>query len=183
MLAMMTVDDAPASTAKSGEERDEAGPGSVSGHTETINRPRGDLYAFWRDFSNLPRIMENVVSVTKIDDRRSHWIIAGPTGNLEWDAEIVADEPGRLIEWRSVDGADIAHSGRIDFRDAPPGRGSWVTATIAYQPPAGFIGKAAAKITQKEPAIQARRDLRRFKQYCETGEIATTTPPNPEPKA
>jgi uncharacterized membrane protein len=180
---MTTLDDAPAHTAKSDERRAQAGAGSVAGHTETINRPRGQLYAFWRDFANLPRVMENVVSVAAIDDKRSHWVVSGPTGTLEWDAEITADEPDRLIEWRSAEGADIEHSGRIEFRDAPPGRGSWVTATIAYRPPAGFIGKAAAKLTQKEPAIQARRDLRRFKQYCETGEIATTTPPNPEPKA
>jgi len=180
---MTLTDDAPARVSKSSDVRAEVGKGSVSCHTETINRPRSELYAFWRDFSNLPRVMENVSAVTRIDDRRSHWVVAGPTGPLEWDAEIVEDEPDRLIAWRSVEGADIDHSGRIEFRDAPPGRGSWVTATIAYEPPAGFIGKAVAKVSQKEPAIQTRRDLRRFKQYCETGEIATSTPPNPEPKA
>ena len=34
-------------------------------------------------------------------------------------------------------------------------------------------GKVIAKMFQREPAIQARRDLRRFKQLMETGEIAT----------
>jgi uncharacterized membrane protein len=33
--------------------------------------------------------------------------------------------------------------------------------------------QAIAKMFQREPAIQARRDLRRFKQLMETGEIAT----------
>lgn len=180
---MTRTDDAPAHVAKSDDVRAAVGEGSVTGHTETINRPRKELYAFWRNFSNLAGLMENVVSVTEIDGKRSHWVVAGPTGNLEWDAEITEDEPDRLIAWRSVKGADVEHSGRVEFRDAPPGRGSWVTATIAYKPPAGFIGKAVAKVTQKEPAIQARRDLRRFKQYCETGEIATSTPPNPQPKS
>lgn len=36
-----------------------------------------------------------------------------------------------------------------------------------------MIGKVIAKLFQREPAIQARRDLRRFKQLMETGEIAT----------
>jgi uncharacterized membrane protein len=36
-----------------------------------------------------------------------------------------------------------------------------------------MIGKLIAKMFQREPAIQARRDLRRFKQLMETGEIAT----------
>jgi uncharacterized membrane protein len=49
-----------------------------------------------------------------------------------------------------------------------------VTATIAYDPPAGAVGKWIAKLFQREPKIQARRDLRRFKQFMETGEIATS---------
>lgn len=175
------TNDAPAYVAKDSDVRAALGPGSVLGHTETINRPRSEVYAFWRDFANLQRVMENVTAVQVIDGTHSHWAVSGPGGDYEWDAVIVADEPDRLIEWESAEGADVAHRGRIEFRDAPAGRGCWVTAAIAYQPPAGFIGKAVAKLTQKEPNIQARRDLRRLKQYLETGEIATTTPPNSVP--
>lgn len=77
----------------------------------------------------------------------------------------------------------MPNSGWVSFADAAPGRGTVVTAVIAYSPPAGVIGKLVAKVTQKEPAIEARRDLRRFKQLMEAGEIATTTPPNREPKS
>jgi len=144
------------------------------GRTVTINRPRHELYAFWRDFGNLPRIMENIESVTEVDERRSHWVVRAPAGQtVEWDSVIVEDIPDELISWQSDAGADITNSGRIDFRDAPGGRGTWVTATIAYDPPAGGVGKLVAKLFQREPKIQARRDLRRFKQYMETGEIAT----------
>lgn len=144
------------------------------GQTVTINRPRHELYSFWRDFGNLPRIMENIESVTEVDERRSHWVVRAPAGQtVEWDSVIVEDVPDELISWQSDAGADIANSGRIDFRDAPGGRGTWVTATIAYDPPAGGVGKLVAKLFQREPKIQARRDLRRFKQFMETGEIAT----------
>jgi len=145
------------------------------GRTVTINRPRHELYAFWRDFGNLPRIMENIESVTEIDERRSHWVVRAPAGQtVEWDSVIVEDIPDELISWQSDAGADITNGGRIDFRDAPGGRGTWVTATIAYDPPAGGVGKLVAKLFQREPKIQARRDLRRFKQFMETGEIATS---------
>lgn len=180
---MTALDDAPPRVSKSSERQAEAGEGSVSGHTETINRSPREVYDFWRDFSNLARVMENVEAVTVLDDTRSHWVVAGPNGRLEWDAVITEDEPGRRIAWRSAEGADVEHTGRVEFRDAPPGRGSWVTAVIAYQPPAGIIGKAVAKLSQREPSIQTRRDLRRLKQFLETGEIATTTPPNPEPQS
>jgi uncharacterized membrane protein len=143
--------------------------------TVTISRPRHELYAFWRDFGNLAQVMENIESVTVLDERRSHWVVRAPAGQtVEWDSVIVEDVPDELISWQSDAGADITNSGRIDFRDAPGGRGTLVTATIAYDPPAGAVGKLVAKLFQREPKIQARRDLRRFKQFMETGEIATS---------
>ena len=45
---------------------------------------------------------------------------------------------------------------------------------IAYDPPAGFVGQLLAKLFGREPRIQARRDLHRFKQLMETGEVATS---------
>ena len=78
----------------------------------------------------------------------------------------------RYIAWASQPGADVDNSGRVDFRDAGA-RGTVVTATILYDPPGGLVGKLIAKMFQREPAIQARRDLRRFKQLMETGEIST----------
>jgi uncharacterized membrane protein len=145
------------------------------GRTVTINRSRHELYAFWRDFGNLPRILENIESVTELDERRSHWVVRAPAGTtVEWDSVIVEDIQDELLSWQSDDGADVTNSGRIDFRDAPGGRGTLVTATIAYDPPAGAVGKLVAKLFQREPKIQARRDLRRFKQFMETGEIATS---------
>lgn len=91
-----------------------------------------------------------------------------------WDSIIVDDIPGELIGWKSAEGADIANSSHVEFRDAQAGRGTEVTATILYDPPAGALGKIVAKLFQKEPKIQSRRDLRRFKQLMETGEISTS---------
>jgi uncharacterized membrane protein len=147
----------------------------VVGRAVTINRPRHELYSFWRDFGNLARILENIESVTELDERRSHWVVRAPAGTtVEWDSVIVEDIADELISWQSDAGADITHSGRVDFRDAPGGRGTVVTVTIAYDPPAGAVGRLVAKLFQREPKVQARRDLRRFKQFMETGEIATS---------
>lgn len=147
---------------------------TLVGRTVTINKPRAELYAYWRDFSKLPSFMDNVEQVELLDDRRSRWVVRAPgEGTVEWIAAITEEKEGEYIAWASEAGADVPNSGRIDFRDASGGRGTVVTATILYDPPAGVIGKAIAKLFQREPAIQARRDLRRFKQLMETGEIAT----------
>jgi len=159
-------DDAPATTAKAGSD--------ATAKTVTINRPRQEIYEFWRNFSNLAQVMDNVVAIETLDDRRSHWTVKAPGGStVEWTSLVTEDRPGELIAWISEEGADVPNSGRIEFRDAPGGRGTWVTATILYDPPAGIIGKVIAKMFQREPHIQARRDLRRLKQLMETGEIAT----------
>jgi len=173
-------DDAPITTSKRSDRIVEASENllerkgdTLVGRSVTINRPRAELYAYWRDFTNLASFMDNVERVDSIDDITSHWVVKAPGGKtVEWDAAITEERPDELIAWASTEGADVPNSGRIDFRDAGD-RGTVVTATILYDPPAGFIGKVIAKVFQREPAIQARRDLRRFKQLMETGEIAT----------
>jgi len=144
------------------------------GRTVSINRPRQELYDFWRDFRNLPLFMENIESVEVFDGNRSHWVVAGPAGSdLEWDSVITEDIPGELIAWTSAEGASVQNSGRVEFRDSTNGRGTIVTVTIAYDPPGGALGKAFAKIFRREPTIQARHELKRFKQLMETGELPT----------
>jgi uncharacterized membrane protein len=146
---------------------------SLTGWAVTINRPAAELYAWWRHFSNLAEVMENVERIDILDDRRSHWVVKAPGGTtVEWDALVTDERDGEMIAWASAEGADIANSGRVTFRDAGA-RGTVVTATILYDPPAGMIGKLVAKLFQREPNIQVRRDLARFKQLMETGEVAT----------
>ena len=171
-------DDAPSPAAKK-PEKDALGSAdnhdetSLVGRAVTINRPVGEVYAYFRDFSNLPRFMENVERIDVIDGTRSHWVVKAPAGkSVEWDARITEEATDSFFAWTSEPGADVPNSGRVEFRDAGD-RGTVVIATIAYDPPAGVVGKLIAKMFQREPAIQARRDLRRFKQLMETGEIAT----------
>jgi uncharacterized membrane protein len=178
-LATSRHDDAPPSTSKCGDAATaaliEPQGDHVVGRAVTINRPARELFAFWRDFANLATFMENVERVDVLDPKRSHWVVKAPGGRtVEWDARVTEEQDGALIAWTSEPGADVANSGRIEFRDAGT-RGTVVVATIAYDPPGGTFGKLVAKLFQREPAIQARRDLRRFKQLMETGEIATSS--------
>jgi uncharacterized membrane protein len=147
--------------------------------TVTINRPRQELYDYWRDFTHFPSFMDNIRSVEKLDERRSRWVIEAPAGStVEFTSRITEDEPGRLIAWESEEDARVRNSGRIEFLDAAPGRGTMVRATIEYHPPLGSLGKVVAKVLQREPNVQARRDLRRFKQLMETGEVTTSASPS-----
>lgn len=174
------TDDAPFASSKHGDAVDHATQSliepkgdSLSAVAVTINKPAAELFAYWRDFSNLASFMDNVERIDVLDARRSHWVVKAPGDRtVEWDAMVTDEAENSFIAWASEPGADVANSGRIDFREAGA-RGTVVTATLLYDPPGGAIGKLIAKMFQREPAIQARRDLRRFKQLMETGEIAT----------
>lgn len=172
-------DDAPAVAARDTDARPETGESAFIGRTVTINRPRDEIYAFWRDFSNLALVMDNIERIDVIDRTRSHWVVKAPTGKtVAWDSVVIDDEPGRLIAWQSVEGADVTSSGRVEFLDAAPGCGTMVRATIAYDPPGGIIAQWLAKFFQREPNVQVRRDLRRLKQYLETGEVTSSASPS-----
>ena len=163
-------DDAPRHTA-----RDAPGRYELTGRSVLINRPRGELYAYFRDFQNLPTFMENLEAVRPQRGKVSTWVIKAPAGRtVEVETEVTADKKGELIAWKSTRNSSIDTEGRIEFKDAPGGRGTYVTLVVAYDPPAGVLGKWAAKLFRREPEVQARVELKRFKMLMETGEIATS---------
>ncbi len=154
--------------------RENSADGALVGRTVTIGKPREELYDFWRDFSNLADVMENVEAVASQGDHHV-WTIKAPAGRtVDVRTAVTEDRAGECIAWRSVEGSDIATSGRVEFRDAPGDRGTRVSLVMEYAPPGGELGRLAAKLFLREPEVQARHDLKRFKMLMETGEIATS---------
>ena len=146
-------------------------------HAVTIDKPRSELFAFWRNFENLPRFMDHIVSVRVENATRSHWTAKAPAGKtVEWDAEIVNEVPDSIIAWKSVGDPDVPNAGAVNFSDAAGGRGTVVRVTVDYEPPAGRLGLLLSHIFTEEPDQQIREALRRLKQLMETGEIMTSPP-------
>ena len=139
-----------------------------------INKPAEQLFQFWRNLENLPRFMNHLERVQRIDDRRSHWVASGPAGfTVEWDAEIINEIPGRVIGWRSLDGSDVDNAGSVRFDPAPDGRGTDVKVSLQYNPPAGNLGAAVARLFGEDPAKNIQHDLRRLKELMESGAISS----------
>lgn len=141
----------------------------------TINRPPDDIYAEWHDIQQLPRIMSHLISVQGGTDGRSHWVARGPAGTtVEWDAEVLHDHKDRVIAWRSVGETNVPNTGSVRFEHAPGDRGTELRVTVEYNLPGGALGAGIARLFGEEPSQQIADDLRRFKQFIETGEYATT---------
>jgi uncharacterized membrane protein len=137
----------------------------------TIDRPRDEVYRFWRNFENLPRFMQHLERVRVLDARRSRWTARVPAGaSVEWTAELIDDRPNELIAWRAVDGAEVPNTGSVQFAPASHG-GTAVLVDLRYQPPGGRLAAVVAKLFGEDPEIQVGSDLRRLKQVLELGEV------------
>jgi uncharacterized membrane protein len=170
------ISDAPDHVWRRGTSRYDS---KLVGNTVTIGKDRQELYKEWRDFTRFPRFMENVERVEAIDAKRSRWTIKAPGGtSVELVTKLSEDMPGSRIAWQSEPESQIKTEGRVEFLDAGPNRGTMVRLVMRYDPPAGIVGKGIAKLFQREPKIQSRRDLHRFKSLMETGEIATNASPS-----
>jgi len=150
-----------------------AGEGVKFERSIDIDRPAGEIYQFWRELENIPKVMRHVRSVTT-DGDRSHWEVSGPFGfTCEWDAEIITDRPNETIAWGSVPGGDVDTAGSVHFEDLP-GRGTRVTVTLKYDPPAGKVGAAIARFFAQDPEREIDEDLQHFKEMMEANELTPT---------
>ena len=170
MTAAMPGDDAP----KRAKKDDKIDDMAVVGKAILINRPRSELFTFWLDFSNLPAFMNNLERVETVGTGVARWIVKAPMDRtVAIETQQIDVVPDTSIGWVSTDDSEIKTRGRVDFSDAPAARGTVVTLEIGYEPPAGELGRVVAKLFAREPNIQARQELKRFKMLMETGEIAT----------
>ena len=166
-------DDAPARASRLARDRSRP----LTGRTVTIAKPRAEVYAFWRDFANLPRFMDHVEAVEAGADGTAHrWTLSVGRGGrpLAMETRIVHEVEGEEVIWRTLEGSDVEAEGSVRFRDAPGGRGTEVASVVRYRQPGGALGLAAAKLLQIDPKTETRRALKRLKMLLETGEIATS---------
>jgi uncharacterized membrane protein len=138
----------------------------------TVNRPIADVYAFWRNFENLPQFMRHIQSISVLENGRSHWVAQNSGESaLEWEAVLVGDTPDEQITWQAVEDGDMHTDGSVQFRPAPGDRGTEVLVDIKYHPPVGKLGAGFIRLFGTHPEQLLYDELRMFKQIMETGEV------------
>lgn len=142
-----------------------------------VNKPREDVYNFWRNLANLPLFMKHIEKVEEYDGRKSRWEARIPEGSpvpIKWEAEIVKDVPGELLSWQSLPGSGIDNAGKIEFHDALGKQGTELRVMITYRPPAGNIGAGIAKLLNPVFAKIVHDDIMNFKSFLDAGKINLT---------
>jgi uncharacterized membrane protein len=131
------------------------------------------LYSLWRDLERVPTWQEEITSVTVKSPTQSHWIMKSGDSTIEWNSEILADEPGKRIAWHSIDG-EPQNAGEVIFEEAPGGRGTMVTVLQEFR--VGKIASVFATFVGRNPKQAVIENLRHFKALAETGEIPRSQP-------
>ncbi|MHA4809399.1 YgaP-like transmembrane domain [Flavitalea flava] len=150
------------------------GPDGSTGHNinvraqVVVNRPRKEVYAFWRKLENLNLFMEHVENIREIDDKKSTWMvkIPGGLGTINWEAEIVKEEEDRELSWISQPGASIENAGKINFSDTP-GNATRIDALISYRAPMGSFGEGLSRLLTPLFRRRIEADITNFKYYME----------------
>jgi uncharacterized membrane protein len=176
MYEALGINTACGSSARAPATSVPAGQGVRVDHQIVIQRSPEELYRFWRNVENLPRIMKHLESVRSTGGNRSHWVARGPAGTtVQWDAETITDHRNEAIAWRSLPGSTVDNAGSVHFRPAPRGRGTEVRVEMKYLPPAGRLGATVmATIFGEAADQQIQDDLLRFKQFMESGQAEKT---------
>ncbi|MEQ7800375.1 YgaP-like transmembrane domain [Pedobacter sp. ASV1-7] len=135
-----------------------------------IDRPAKEVYTYWRNLSNLPVSVNHLLNVEMEGENLSRWKsnILGNVFPVDWHAEIVKDEPGRLIGWRSAPGTLIHHIGRVEFAERPDSEETLLKIVISYHPPAGGIGLGLAKLLNPYFESLLKKEIKTFKYKIET---------------
>jgi uncharacterized membrane protein len=134
--------------------------------TIDVNVPVSTAYDQWTQFEEFPRFMEGIVSVRQIDDGHIHWVAEVNGEREEWDAEIVEQEPDRVIAWRSTGG--LRNSGRVEFLAIA--EGTRVSVEMEYEPE-GIKETVGAALGLD--GGQVGDDLERFKDLVEGRDLPT----------
>ena len=137
--------------------------------TINIDAPIERVFEFWKNLRNFPHFMTNVREVRDLGNGRTQWTVAGPAGlSVKWNAVVTELIPNKIIAWKSEPGSAVANAGIVRF-DSNDGAGTRVTVRMSYNPPAGAIGHAFAKIFGADPKREMDQDLLRMKTMIETG--------------
>lgn len=136
----------------------------MAGTDASIDVQGGAAYAFevFSAFREHARFLRGIESVERRGNRLH---VAGRVGarREEWEADVVAEEPGRRLAWRAPDGPlDV----EVTFEELDGGRSTRVRVRQRLHDAGSVAGALGAlRVLQ----IQARGDLKRYKAVVEGG--------------
>jgi uncharacterized membrane protein len=138
-----------------------------------VNKPRAEVYAFWRNMENLPLFMKHIDHIDVIDRMTSAWKLHLPfgMGDVRWESKIVKEIKDEEISWHSVEGAAIENTAKINFSDTPGGA-TRIDVMVSYRAPMGVAGERIGRLLTPLFKDKIEADIHHFKHYIENAGLA-----------
>jgi uncharacterized membrane protein len=145
-------------------------PGFELEETIRIHAPISDLYDFWANPENYPKVFSHITAIERLGENLYRWTVIGPAGlPIHWEGSITRAVPNTLVEWKSLPGSTVGNFGIARF-DPHYDASTRVRVRMFYRPPAGIVGRFLAELLGSDPKEVLRGDLKRLKLRFEAEE-------------
>jgi uncharacterized membrane protein len=136
----------------------------------TIERTVSEVFAFYRDFRNLPRFLGDVMAVEQTSPVTYRWTIQGPLRlQANWAIRVSEEHANELIRYETAAPPGLRTYWEIYFEPASTDGSTKVREVL--KAPLGSLGRAALALVGKFPSAEVTANLRRLKQVIETGRV------------
>jgi uncharacterized membrane protein len=138
----------------------------------TIRRPVREVFAFYRDFTNLPRFLGDVMAVEQVGPDMSRWTIQGPLGvPLTSTMKVTEERTNAFIGYETTSLPGLRTYWEVHFTGSPTGGETEVREVM--RTPLGRLGQRVLALMGKPPAGEVPANLRRLKEVLETGRVTS----------
>ena len=133
----------------------------------TIQKPIDKVYDLICNQKNWPLFFENLKKVEEIPGNGLTWHLAEPL-------KTISKRNGETIQWISEDGAGSKCHIMVQLTRATGQRGTVVQMLMTYQIRESGVSGFFEKLFGPDVTVLTKKNLQRFKAYCETGHFPTT---------
>ena len=133
-----------------------------------VDVPVRTAYNQWTQFESFPKFLDEVESITQLDDTHTHWKVRVGGVKREFDAEITEQHPDERVAWTST-GGDTDHAGVVTFHKLTDDS-SRVTVQLDWAPE-GLLETVGSLVGLGSHAV--KKDLQNFKEFIEAWGVET----------
>lgn len=141
----------------------------------SLEEPPDEVYRQLRDLSNLTAYLSHAHTVELQGEESFQLTSDIPfSGTSLWHARIIEDVPSRRVVWETLPESPLHMRGQLDINPRSGERGTLLRASVSIKPATPSLVTPLARLLGSLPDQWLMQQLRRFRQYVETGEVATT---------
>jgi uncharacterized membrane protein len=135
--------------------------------------PVEKIFAFYRDFKNLPSFLGDVMAIEQLDAATSRWTIQGPFGlRIHWNIRVTDERTNEFIRYETVASSGLGTKWEIYF--VPGSTAGETKVREVMKTPLGRLGRLGLALIGKFPTEEVSANLHRFKELMETGRVTDT---------